>query len=111
MGTISIKGGEIEVDAEGFLVNINDWSPDVAEHFAAVEGIRLSDHHWEIVNFLRDYYQRYQIAPMIKILIKEINRKLGPEIGCTKHLYELYPRGPAEQACKIAGLPTPTGCV
>jgi len=111
MGTISVKGAAVEIDQEGYLANIDDWNIEVAEHFAENEGISMSDQHWQIVNFLRDYYQKYQIAPMIKILVKEISRKLGPEIGNTKRLYELYPDGPAKQACKIAGLPKPTGCV
>lgn len=111
MGTIRVKNTEVEVDEQGYLVNVNDWNIDVAEYYAEIEGIRMSDQHWEIVNFLRDYYLRYQIAPMIKILVKEISLKLGPEKGTTKRLYELYPSGPAKQACKIAGLPRPTGCI
>ena len=87
------------------------WNMDVAKYFAEVEGIEMTDQHWEVVNFLRDYYKQYQIAPMIKILVKEIGKKLGPDKGNTKYLYELYPGGPAKQACKIAGLPKPTGCV
>lgn len=111
MGTISVKGKTIEVDEDGFLANLDDWNMDVANYFAEVEGIQMTDQHWEVVNFLRDYYKQYQIAPMIKILVKEIGKKLGPEKGNTKYLYELYPGGPAKQACKIAGLPKPTGCV
>ena len=99
------------VGEDGFLANLDDWSMDAANYFAEVEGIQMTDQHWEVVNFLRDYYKQYQIAPMIKILVKEIGKKLGPDKGNTKYLYELYPGGPAKQACKIAGLPKPTGCV
>src|SRR5512141_1245281 len=111
MATIEVKGKTIEVDEDGFLANLDDWNMDVANYFAQVEGIDMSDQHWEVVNFLRDYYKQYQIAPMIKILVKEIGKKLGPEKGNTKYLYELYPGGPPKQACQIAGLPKPTGCV
>ena len=111
MGTISVGGKTIEVDEDGFLASLDDWSVDVAKYFAEVEGIEMSDQHWEVVNFLREYYKQYQIAPMIKILVKELGKKLGPDKGNTKYLYELYPGGPAKQACKIAGLPKPTGCV
>lgn len=111
MATVDVKGKTIEVDEDGFLANLDDWSMDVANYFAQVEGIDMSEQHWEVVNFLRDYYKQYQIAPMIKILVKEIGKKMGPEKGNTKYLYELYPGGPAKQACKIAGLPKPTGCV
>jgi len=81
MGTITVAGKTIEVDEDGFLANLDDWSMDVAKYFAEVEGIEMTDQHWEVVNFLRDYYKQYQIAPMIKILVKEIGKKLGAEKG------------------------------
>ena len=111
MATVDVKGKTIEVDEDGFLANLDDWNMDVANYFAQVEAIDMTDQHWEVVNFLREYYKQYQIAPMIKILVKEIGKKLGADKGNTKYLYELYPGGPAKQACKIAGLPKPTGCV
>ncbi|MBI5026459.1 MAG: TusE/DsrC/DsvC family sulfur relay protein [Nitrospirae bacterium] len=111
MGTIEFQSKSYEVDEDGYLQNLDDWSPELANFIAEKEGIQMSEAHWEVVNFLRDYYQKYQIAPMIKILVKEIAKVMGPEKGNTKYLYELYPGGPAKQACKIAGLPKPTGCV
>ena len=75
------------------------------------EDIEMSDDHWEVVNFLREYYQEYQIAPAVRVLTKAIKQTLGPEKGNARYLYELFPCGPAKQACKIAGLPKPTGCV
>ena len=89
MATIDVKGKTIEVDEDGFLANLDDWNLDVANYFAEVEGIQMSDQHWEVVNFLREYYKQYQIAPMIKILVKEIGKKLGPEKGNTKYLLSL----------------------
>ncbi len=111
MGTMDIAGKKLEVDEDGYLVNLDDWSREVAEEMAKGEGVEMSEAHWEVVNFLRQYYNEYKIAPMIRILTKEIGKKLGKEKGNTKYLYELYPGGPAKQACKIAGLPKPTGCV
>ncbi len=111
MATITIAGKNIEVDEDGYLVNLEDWTEEVANGLAASEQIQMSPNHWEVVNFLRDYYKEYKIAPMIRILTKEIGKKLGKDKGNTKYLYELYPGGPAKQACKIAGLPKPTGCV
>lgn len=108
---MEFQGKQIEVDDDGYIVNLGDWSKELATQLAAMEDITLSDAHWEVINFLREYYQKYQIAPMIKILIKEIAKVIGPEKGNTKYLYELYPGGPAKQACKYAGLPKPTGCV
>ncbi|MFN3480744.1 MAG: TusE/DsrC/DsvC family sulfur relay protein [Thermodesulfovibrionales bacterium] len=111
MPSLEFQGKQYEVDDDGYLTNLDDWNKELAEHIASLEGIQLTEAHWEVINFLRDYYQKYQIAPMIKILVKEIGKVMGPEKGNTKYLYELFPAGPAKQACKIAGLPKPTGCV
>ncbi len=111
MPTIEFQGKQLEVDEDGYLVNLDDWQPDLATQLASGDGLTLTENHWEVINFLRDYYQKYQIAPMIKILVKEIGKVMGPEKGNTKYLYELFPDGPAKQACRYAGLPKPTGCV
>ncbi len=108
---IELNGVTYETDEDGYLLNLDQWNKDVAAYLAEEEGVAMSDAHWEVVNFLREYYDEYKIAPMIRILTKAIGKKLGKEKGNTKYLYELYPGGPAKQACKIAGLPKPTGCV
>ena len=71
----------------------------------------MTENHWEVINFLRDYYEEYQVAPAVRVLTKAIKKTLGPEKGNSQYLYGLFPAGPATQACKIAGLPKPTGCV
>ena len=109
--SIEVNGKSIETDEEGYILNLSDWSEDVADVLAKEEGIDMSENHWEVVNFLREYYDEYQIAPAVRVLTKAIGKKLGPEKGNSKYLYELFPYGPAKQACKIAGLPKPTGCI
>ena len=99
------------VDEEGFLVNLSDWTKDIAVEMAKGDDIDLSDEHWEVIDFLREYYEEYQIAPAVRVLTKAIGKKLGKDKGNSKYLYELFPYGPAKQACKYAGLPKPTGCV
>ena len=111
MPQIEFEGKQIEVDDDGYVINLDDWSNGLAQFLADQDDIKLSEEHWEIINFLREYYQKYQIAPMIKILVKEIGKAMGKEKGNTKYLYQLYPGGPAKQACRYAGLPKPTGCV
>jgi tRNA 2-thiouridine synthesizing protein E len=106
-----VNGTEIETDEEGFLVNLSDWNPDVAAELAKGESIDMTDQHWEVINFLREYYDEYQIAPAVRVLTKAIGKKLGPDKGNSKYLYDLFPYGPGKQACKIAGLPKPTGCI
>jgi len=109
--TIEVGGKTLETDEEGYLVNLSDWNEDVAQKLAEGEGLEMTHDRWEIVNFLREYYNEYQIAPAVRVLTKAIGKKLGKDKGNSKYLYELFPYGPAKQACKIAGLPKPTGCV
>lgn len=108
---IEVNGQTIETDEEGYLVNLGDWNEDVAKVLAQQDELELNDSHWEVINFLREYYEEYQIAPAVRVLTKAIGKKLGPEKGNSKYLYELFPYGPAKQACRFAGLPKPTGCV
>jgi len=109
--TIEVNGQCLETDEEGYLVNISDWTPEVADAMARLDNFELGEEHWEIINFLREYYEQYQIAPAIRVLTREIGKKLGEEKGNSKYLLELYPLGPAKQACRYAGLAKPTGCV
>jgi len=108
-----LNGKFYETDEDGYLIDISQWDKDVAEFLAKEEGIdELTSKHWDIINYLRDYYREYQIAPMIKLLLKAIMKLMDmKKRDANKMLYELYPAGPAKQACKIAGLPKPTGCV
>jgi tRNA 2-thiouridine synthesizing protein E len=106
-----VNGTTVEHDEEGYITDISQWSESLANIIAKEEEIDMSDEHWEVVNFLRDYYEEYQIAPAVRVLTKALKKTLGPEKGNNKYLYELFPYGPAKQACKIAGLPKPTGCV
>ncbi|MDO9601668.1 MAG: TusE/DsrC/DsvC family sulfur relay protein, partial [Rhodocyclaceae bacterium] len=96
---------------EGYLIALGDWNEEVGKFLAQQESINLTDAHWEVINFLRDYYTEFQIAPAVRVLTKAIGKKLGADKGNSQYLYELFPYGPAKQACKIAGLPKPTGCV
>jgi TusE/DsrC/DsvC family sulfur relay protein len=106
-----VNGAVIEADEEGYITDISQWSKELAAVIAQSESIDMDEDHWEVVNFLRDYYEEYQIAPAVRVLTKAIKRSLGPDKGNSKYLYELFPYGPAKQACKIAGLPKPTGCI
>ncbi|MBX2883385.1 MAG: TusE/DsrC/DsvC family sulfur relay protein [Granulosicoccus sp.] len=109
--SIEVNGKTFETDEEGYLANLGDWEPEVATVMAGIDDCELSENHWEVINFLREYYEEYQIAPAVRVLTKAIGKKLGKDKGSSKYLYELYPYGPAKQACKYAGLPKPTGCV
>ena len=105
MAELIVGNQKVALDEDGFLENPEAWNEDVAKALALTEDIpELTEEHWKVVNYLRDYYLQFEIAPMI--------RKLCKETGCElKKIYELFPSGPAKGACKIAGLPKPTGCV
>ncbi len=105
MSFIEISGKQIEVDEDGFIQDPAIWSEELAVEIAKLEDVgAMSEDHWKVVNYLRNYYQQFGIAPMIRKLCKETGYDL-------KTIYELFPSGPAKGACKIAGLPKPTGCV
>ena len=109
--SIEVSGKVLETDEEGYISNLSDWSPEVAEVMAKQDECVLTENHWEVINFLREYYDEYQIAPAVRVLTKAIGKRLGKDKGNSKYLYELFPYGPAKQACRYAGLPKPTGCV
>lgn len=105
METVEILGKQLELDADGNLKNMADWNEDVAKELAKEEGIEeLTERHWAVINFMRKEFQEKGDAPSI--------RKLTKESGVnTKELYELFPKGPAKKAARIAGLPKPKGCI
>ena len=99
------------VDEEGFLVDLNDWTKEIAEQMASDDGVELTEEHWNVLNFLRSYYEEYQIAPAVRVLTKAIAKEMGKDKGNSKYLYSLFPYGPGKQGCRFAGLPKPTGCI
>jgi tRNA 2-thiouridine synthesizing protein E len=100
-----LAGRDIEVDAEGFLQNPEQWDRTVGEEIAAGAGISpLTDQHWQVIEFMRDRFLNAGTAPTI--------RSLGKESGVSiKELYKLFPKGPAKLAAKVAGIPKPRGCI
>ena len=111
MAAYDVNGTSIEHDEEGYITNLGEWTKELADVISVAESIEMGEEHWAVVNFLREYYEEYQIAPAVRVLIKAIKKSMGPDVGNNKYMYELFPYGPAKQACKIAGLPKPTGCV
>ena len=105
MPTIELNGHAYAVDEDGFLEDPTVWNDQVAVDLATTEGVAaLDEKHWKLVHYLRNYYLEFGIAPMIRKVCKETGFKLN-------EIYELFPSGPAKGACKVAGLPKPTGCV
>lgn len=101
----------LQTDAEGFLAQYGDWQREVALAMASADEIELTEPHWQVIELLRDYYQEYDVAPPVRILTKQVGKRLGKDKGNSRYLFSLFPLGPAKQACRYAGLPKPTGCV
>lgn len=106
-----VDGQEYATDKEGYLVHWDKWSPAVAEALAEQEQIVLTPEHWEIINLLRDFYHRYELAPAMRPLVKQVALTLGQDKGRSIYLMQLFPPSPAKIASKIAGLPRPTNCL
>jgi tRNA 2-thiouridine synthesizing protein E len=105
MATVNLGGKEMDIDEDGFIQDPDQWDENVAADLAKTEGVEaLGEDHWKLVNYIRDYYAKFGIAPMVRKLCKDCDFKL-------KYIYEMFPSGPAKGACKVAGLPKPTGCV
>jgi tRNA 2-thiouridine synthesizing protein E len=101
---------KLNLDKEGFLRDLSDWNPDVAEVLAKNEEITLSGSHWQIIDLVRDYYQQYQISPVTRVLVKITRKKLGEDKGNSIYLMRLFSGKPAKLVSKIAGLPKPANC-
>ena len=105
MATVEFQGKTFEVDEDGFLQSFDMWAPEWVGYVKEQEGIKeITEEHQKVIDFLQDYYKKNGIAPMVRILSKVTGFKL-------KKIYELFPSGPGKGACKMAGLPKPTGCV
>ncbi|MGI9275328.1 MAG: TusE/DsrC/DsvC family sulfur relay protein [Endozoicomonas sp.] len=101
---------ELNLDKDGYLVKLEDWSRDVAACLALEEGIELTDAHWEVLGALRGFYNTYEHAPSQRPFVKHIANVLGKEKGNSMYLMGLFPGSPAKIAARIAGLPRPTNC-
>ncbi len=109
--SFEFDGRRIELDDRGYLRHYADWSEALAAQIAGADGITLEPAHWEIIRLLREHYERFRIAPPMRLLVKEIGRQFGPDKASSRYLYRLFPDGPAKQACRYAGLPRPVSCI
>lgn len=104
MPQVGIAGETIDVNEEGYLTDPDQWTPDVAREIAAVEGIELTDKHWDVLEYLRE-----QHAEGTKLTIRRVGK--SDVVDSVKEFYDLFPDGPLKTASKIAGIPKPASCV
>ena len=103
----TLHSTEIELDDEGYLLNTNDWSPQVAELLAREMDIELTDERLEIVHFVREQFEERECIPEMRTLLKTLRERHGKETATRKYVYNLFPYGYGQQACKIAGMRKP----
>lgn len=108
---LHIDGRDIDLDKDGFLVNLTDWSDSVAIALAEHENLTLTAAHFEIIHALRRFHAQYQLSPAMRPLVKYIGQELGKEKGSSLYLLSLFPNSPAKLASKLAGLPKPDNCL
>jgi tRNA 2-thiouridine synthesizing protein E len=106
MSAVQIAGREVFLNHQGHLTSFTDWDNDVAEAIAFTEGLSLTDCHWNVINFLREYYAFHRFAPSPKVIINAIGDVVSRHLPCSyRDLDVLFPDGGCRQACRIAGLP------
>ena len=96
----------IDTDLEGYLVDRNDWTPEVAAEIAQRDGYELTEEHWSYINAAREIYEKEGTVPPVRQFAKRFGLSRN-----AKELYDLFPKGPMKMICKLGGLPKPTGCV
>ncbi|HBW99049.1 MAG TPA: sulfurtransferase TusE [Pseudoalteromonas sp.] len=108
---LEFNNQQIDTDKQGYLLDYTLWTKELAPIIAEQENIILSEQHWEVINFVRNFYLEYNTSPAIRMLVKAMAKSLGEDKGNSIYLYKLFPKGPAKQATKIAGLPKPARCI
>ena len=111
MQTLIVGERSLALDKEGYLQNLADWDESVAHALAERDNIELTPAHWEILHLLREFHQRFEHSPPMRVLVKSVKQSLGEDKGNSIYLLQLFPGSPAKLAARIAGLPRPTHCL
>jgi tRNA 2-thiouridine synthesizing protein E len=106
--SIEVEGRQLPVDDAGYLIDFNDWSPAVTETMAEADGLKLTDEHWLLIDFLHRFYKEYEIAPEIPILTRNLCKDQNDCRWNKRYIEMLFPNG-AKMACRYAGLSKPAG--
>ncbi len=98
---------DIKTDDDGFLLDPEDWTEEVAEYIAEKENVELTDERWNLIHLIREYYSYHGAVPELRKILKKLKQELGPEKATRKYVYGLFPYGYGQQGCKIAGMRQP----
>lgn len=102
----------VDVDGDGYLLHLADWTPEVAQQLAAGQGLTLNAEHWAVIEAIRRFYQQYQRSPTTRVLLKYLGQELGADKASSIYVMSLFGDGtPAKTVARIAGLPKPANCI
>ncbi len=107
---LNVAGKSVETNEQGYLCNLGDWSEDFTETVAKNDGVDLYNDHWELILYVREYYEENQVGPTMHKVVRELGKKnthFRSQKDYEKHIYSLFPRDPMHEICKLAGLPMP----
>ena len=108
--SIEAQGRHYPTDVQGFLLQRLSWNPEVAEAMALMDEVQLTDEHWEIIHYFREYYEDYNIPPPMRMVMRIFKKAFGEENANSHYLHQLFPGGPTRTASKYGGLPKPKNC-
>lgn len=102
---LDVKGRQVLIDNEGYIQDMSEWSEDFARSLAREEGLTLNDEHWEVIYYIRDYYEEHQVQAQVRTMIKHFAKVWGAERGNNRYLHDIFPKGgPQKQGNRLAGI-------
>jgi len=108
--SIEFEGVTYATDVQGFLKKRLSWSEGLGSYMAALDNVTLTDEHWEVIHYFREYYEDYNIPPPMRMVIRVFKKAFGEEKANSRYLLQLFPEGATKAASKFAGLPKPKNC-
>lgn len=109
--SLEFNGEQIDTDKQGYLLDHTLWQEALGVVMAKNDAFELTEAHWEVINFVRQFYLTYNTSPAIRALTKAMKAEFGEDKASSRYLFKLFPDGPAKQATKYAGLPKPKRCL
>ncbi len=103
--SLVVNGKLVTTDSEGYIQDMDEWSEAFAVALAAEEGLALTDEHWEVIRFIRDYYEEHNVQAQVRTMIKYFEKRWGPDKGNNRYLHDIFPKGgPQKQGNRLAGI-------
>ena len=110
MNKMRVANKSIDINDQGYLINLSDWSESYVNKMAQKDGIKLYNDHWEIIYYFREYFNQNLVCPTMHQMIIDLmskNIKFHDKKKYEKHIYKLFPSDPIREICKLSGLPMP----